>query len=551
MWRMDHVAIVLLAASSVGFAVAEHVEDTAPVAGVDGDRVVVGGGSPPPSSLDVDNEVIVAWESRPPYAMAAPVLKSASHSAVVGIDVDIVREALRRAGYRARFVRSDSWQASLDGLERGEVDAVMGAFLTQDRLSYSVATDSYRNEKLVLFVDDSYTDVHGDVRELDDLIDRVRHGEIRLGFPRDFYAGEEMMELLDEQLGVVRMARTELSLADAATVGRVDAFIADWLSGHDAIRAEQGTLAFTVSALGLYEAPVHTLFRIERRTPELVARFDAALASMREDGRIDELKREFGLPSLLAIAMSGTWYWLLDAIGTVAFAISGVMIARRERFSIFGATILAGLPAIGGGALRDVLVARYPLGIFVHHSSVWLLLGTVAAGYLVGLAFDRIAGRRGGRVIARASDGGISTVVICDAIGLASFTITGLFVAMSHRVEPLIVWGPFLALITAAGGGILRDVVRAERRQPTLTRSLYAELSILGAMGFVLWGSSVEPLEVEPALLRTMVIAVMVFVFTARIVAVRFDIPAPAFRPLAPDESPPALLGSSGPPVAR
>lgn len=515
-------------------------EDTADRPGVPGPS---GSGGQAVAERSVENVVLVAWEQRPPYAMAIPSLHSNSHERVVGVDVAIVREALTLAGYRPQFVLSDSWEASLHRLEQGQVDAVLGAFLSEDRLAIGRPGMSYRDEKLTLFLHER----SGEARSIESGADLKRwldEGSLRLGVPRDFYFGESFAELASTHTSLFREAGSERSLADATSAGRIDGFVADWLSGHDAIGQQDSAAMITPTPLVIYDAPVHTLFRIEPRTPALIAAYNDAIESMRRRGRIEEIEREFAIPALIGIALSGTWFDVLDALGTVAFALSGVLIARAERFSLFGAFILAALPAVGGGALRDLLVARHPLGIMLSQQTVWLLLATVAISYLVGIAYDLAVRRRGGRESTRLKSGGISFIEVFDAIGLAAFTITGVYIAMSFRLEPLIVWGPFLAFLTAAGGGVLRDVIREGRGQPTLTRSFYAELSICGAAVFVLWSNTIAPqdVDVEPVFLT--VVLVMVAIFAARMLVVARGISSPRFSPLKPRGDSPSASAS-------
>jgi polar amino acid transport system substrate-binding protein len=66
-----------------------------------------------------------------------------------------------------------------------------------------------------------------------------------------------------------------------------------------------------------------------------------------------------------------------------------------------------------------------------------------------------------------------------DAVGLAAFTVTGVRVAVQMQCDPLWLWGPLLAALTGAGGGILRDIVRADPDISALKRGLYAEIALV------------------------------------------------------------------------
>ena len=55
-------------------------------------------------------------------------------------------------------------------------------------------------------------------------------------------------------------------------------------------------------------------------------------------------------------------YQTIDILGTIAFAISGVLVAMEKRLDLFGVLIIAFVTAIGGGTLRDLLIGNTPVG---------------------------------------------------------------------------------------------------------------------------------------------------------------------------------------------
>src|SRR5690554_1443963 len=55
------------------------------------------------------------------------------------------------------------------------------------------------------------------------------------------------------------------------------------------------------------------------------------------------------------------FFFVLDIIGTIAFAISGALAAIRKRMDLFGVLIIAFVTAIGGGTIRDLLIGDTPV----------------------------------------------------------------------------------------------------------------------------------------------------------------------------------------------
>ena len=175
--------------------------------------------------------------------------------------------------------------------------------------------------------------------------------------------------------------------------------------------------------------------------------------------------------------MQSIWWQLFDILGTVAFALSGSMVAISRRMDIFGVFVLTAATAVGGGIVRDIILGQLPPLFFRNSLYFWLIIitmiGTVAfLRYLSGKVRHRIV--RYALVI----------YLVCDAIGLASFTITGTL--LGHHFYPHY-WILCLSLgvITAVGGGIIRDIL-AGRIPSTLKQEVYATASIIGAI--VLYG---------------------------------------------------------------
>lgn len=53
--------------------------------------------------------------------------------------------------------------------------------------------------------------------------------------------------------------------------------------------------------------------------------------------------------------------FIIEILGTIAFSISGVLVAREKKMDIFGTVVLGAATAVGGGVLRDILAGQMPL----------------------------------------------------------------------------------------------------------------------------------------------------------------------------------------------
>ncbi|WP_088035617.1 trimeric intracellular cation channel family protein [Evansella clarkii] len=158
-----------------------------------------------------------------------------------------------------------------------------------------------------------------------------------------------------------------------------------------------------------------------------------------------------------------TWD-ILNIIGTIAFALSGVNVAMEEKYDLMGVYVLGFAAAFGGGAVRNLFI-----GLPV--SALW------EQGYLFTTAF----------IIMTAAF--FTTAIwatlwekwgaFFDAIGLAAFAIQGaLFaVSMGHPMSAVV----FAAVLTGTGGGMIRDVL-AGRKPLVLREEIYILWAVLGGV---------------------------------------------------------------------
>ena len=157
-----------------------------------------------------------------------------------------------------------------------------------------------------------------------------------------------------------------------------------------------------------------------------------------------------------------TFVQVLDFIGTLAFAISGIRLASAKRFDLFGAYVVGVTTAIGGGTMRDVLLSQSP---FWMDNAFYLLCSAFALLWVI--VFRRFLVRQN------------NTWFLFDTIGLALFTVTGIekTVAAGFPFWTAIIMGT----LTGAGGGVFRDVFINE--VPLIFRKeIYALACVIGGL---------------------------------------------------------------------
>lgn len=164
-------------------------------------------------------------------------------------------------------------------------------------------------------------------------------------------------------------------------------------------------------------------------------------------------------------------------IGTAAFAVSGAMVAIDKRTDVFGVILLSIFTALGGGTLRDILIGHFPPRMF--DSFHYVLLATVCAliVFLLARTYQERYVRRE-RQIERVDN-------VFDAIGLGVFAVSGARIGVEAGYGGNIFLLTCLGMVTAVGGGMMRDVLLQEMPF-VLKKRVYAVAAIAGALCYAL-----------------------------------------------------------------
>lgn len=163
--------------------------------------------------------------------------------------------------------------------------------------------------------------------------------------------------------------------------------------------------------------------------------------------------------------MEETFTFILEVIGTIACAISGIRLAATKKFDWFGAYIVGLVTAIGGGTLRDLL-----LDIPVFWMQTWWYLGVTALSLLTVILFRSVLVSRD-RIL-----------FIFDCIGLALFCVIGIHKTLAINYPMWV--AAVMGMITGAFGGVIRDILIND--EPLIfKKDIYATACLAGA--FVYW----------------------------------------------------------------
>lgn len=160
-----------------------------------------------------------------------------------------------------------------------------------------------------------------------------------------------------------------------------------------------------------------------------------------------------------------TFLFIIEVIGTIAFAISGIRMAAAKHFDWFGAYTVGLVTAIGGGTLRDIL-----LDIPVFWMQTWWYLAVTGISLLLVILFRKVLVKT-------------QILFVFDTIGLALFVVIGIQKTLDIDYPMWVAM--VMGVITGAVGGVIRDIL--VNNEPLLfQKDIYATACFVG--GLVYWG---------------------------------------------------------------
>lgn len=166
--------------------------------------------------------------------------------------------------------------------------------------------------------------------------------------------------------------------------------------------------------------------------------------------------------------------YMIEIIGTVAFASSGALIGINKNMDIFGVNVLGITTAIGGGIIRDVILGIHPPGTFRDPVFVVSSIVTSSLLFLIVYFNKKLLESRWMMIYDK-------VMLTMDAIGLGAFTVIGVYTAVAQGEMKSTFLLIFVGMVTGIGGGMMRDVM-AGQMPFVFVKHVYAVASLAGAV---------------------------------------------------------------------
>lgn len=470
-----------------------------------------------------------AWD---PFVPFAYIETENGFNRWTGLDVELLRAIAERAGY---LVESEelAWAIHVKEIAEGKKDLAAAATQTPERDAFALFTKPYRQESIALVVRKGMAEQLPALNDVE-LVNMFRETGFRLGVQEGIaFPSAAIRAFIDDPANREQIVSIEehQELLQSLLDGRVNGFLADRIAAATIVWMNDMQSEVEEHPLKI-EGDLRIMFSRATVPQSTVDDFNRAIDSIRNDGTFNRINQDYMFPILLAQTLDSDWFLIIDLLGTAAFALSGILLAYKYNYDIFGALVLASLPAVGGGVVRDLITNRETVGVLSNPIYVFIIVGLVVAGFIllrVGNAMQRAhVGAPAMAHFKRFQNHANYIVQVFDAIGLAAFTVTGVVVALGTRSEPLWLWGPILAAFTAAGGGILRDVLRAEPDIPSLKGELYPEIAVFWGWilsMYLIW----QTRQLNPEEILFGIVVTVIGAFLTRMAVIHFHIRSPRF----------------------
>ncbi|WP_298781744.1 trimeric intracellular cation channel family protein [uncultured Polaribacter sp.] len=196
--------------------------------------------------------------------------------------------------------------------------------------------------------------------------------------------------------------------------------------------------------------------------------------------------------------------YIIDILGTFAFAISGALVASDKKFDLFGVIIIAFVTAVGGGMLRDVLINAHPINWIGDLNYLYTIFTAVLFTFLFKSKIAHLS----------------KTMFLFDTIGISVFTLLGLKKGLTFNLHPIVAL--IMGMISAVFGGVLRDVL-TNKIPLIFEKEIYASACLAGGIAYLILNS----LNMSENIIFVLSALVIVFI---RIIAVKFKLQLPKIK---------------------
>ncbi|MEE4246909.1 MAG: transporter substrate-binding domain-containing protein [Kangiellaceae bacterium] len=229
-------------------------------------------------------KLTMGWDPWEPYMYLMPGDK------VSGLDIEIIEALANEANCSLEFIQDD-WMHLLQKVEKGEVDLVAGASITEKRKEYALFSDAYRTENFVLYIRQGERSKFGR-----DILAMVESGK-KVGVTTDYIYGDEVTDLQDNETYSEQFVYATVDEENYFNLLQhtVDVIIDDPFVGAYNLKRKGITEQIEQLPMKIYSGDVHLMFSMRSVDHTIVERFNAALEKIKGNNQYNDILQRYML----------------------------------------------------------------------------------------------------------------------------------------------------------------------------------------------------------------------------------------------------------------
>ena len=433
----------------------------------------------------------IGWYSQYPFTYKKDIY---GVSSLTGLDIELSRAIAKKSDIDLQFIEVP-WDIQLTMLKDGKIDLMLSGLESSERFKDFRISNSIRTESTVLYVRKDMLKKFK-FKKTKTFLSWIKQHNLKIGITKgNIYTDDIINHFIanQENSEFIKAASSDLSNLRNLKSGKVIAVLVDKIAGASIVFKNNWQRVLGSCHHPKFETRnVCYMLSKKSTTSENLKKINNAIASLKNDGEYKEIVQSYLFPVILNLTVNTWWYFYIVLAGTISYCICALRMVMEENQSLIGTLIFVSIYTIGGGTLRGILTGSYPL-FFMHqpiyiYTILIITLGVFAISNIYAHVFSI---DRENKILyvfqscCRYAKHLFLTYIydIVDAVGLSAFVVFGVIAALEVKAEPLILWGPILAMITTSGGGVFCNMLRSHKFDQTM-KNMFTEIS--GVWGLVL-----------------------------------------------------------------